>query len=110
MAIILSSISLITAIENNECFECHEDKDLPSEREGQVISLHVDKNKFTRSVHGDLTCDNCHEDLTGIELMLCRQSIIMKRFWQFLLLLYGISILVSLLRILNNWDSYNFTD
>jgi cytochrome b subunit of formate dehydrogenase len=50
------------AVDNETCFECHSDKDLSKERNGQTVSLYVDKNGMLRSVHKDLGCVDCHED------------------------------------------------
>lgn len=46
---------------------CHEDPELTKEVNGKEVSVHVDLDKFKRSVHADLECVNCHEDLDGFE-------------------------------------------
>jgi hypothetical protein len=49
-----------------DCLSCHGEQSLS--RTGpkqQQISLHVDKKRFARSVHGDLGCAVCHPGFTG---------------------------------------------
>jgi cytochrome b subunit of formate dehydrogenase len=53
---------------NDDCLMCHEEPDLAMEKNGQEISLHVDPEAFSASVHGDLECVMCHQDLAGAEL------------------------------------------
>lgn len=47
---------------------CHEDKGLTTKRDGRVVSLYVDVKKFSGSVHGSLSCVDCHSDLQNKEL------------------------------------------
>jgi cytochrome b subunit of formate dehydrogenase len=51
----------------DDCLMCHEDKSLSKERDGRQVSLFVDKKLFSKSVHGELDCISCHEDLSGTE-------------------------------------------
>lgn len=72
------------ALENGECFGCHGDREIlswsPEERASNVtpggekepvrdvepfpgISLHVDPGAYRASVHADLGCTDCHEDV-----------------------------------------------
>ena len=46
---------------------CHEDKTLTARRDGRKVSLYVDVGKFSSSIHGSLTCVDCHSDLQGKE-------------------------------------------
>ncbi len=53
--------------EQEDCLGCHTDPDqnfdLPS---GEKLSLFVDQEKFTKSVHGEaLRCTDCHSDKTS---------------------------------------------
>ena len=53
---------------NEECIGCHEDKSLAKKSaSGEEISLFVDQNEFTRSVHKKIQCIDCHADLKGIK-------------------------------------------
>jgi cytochrome b subunit of formate dehydrogenase len=51
----------------DDCLMCHEDKDLTKKRDGRTISLYINIDKYTKSVHGDLECVYCHADLEGFE-------------------------------------------
>ncbi|NNG47278.1 MAG: hypothetical protein HKM86_09240, partial [Deltaproteobacteria bacterium] len=72
------------ALENSECLDCHGDPDILSwsaeDRESNVtpggpdkphriaspfpgIGQHVDAKKYDTSVHADLSCTDCHEDV-----------------------------------------------
>lgn len=49
---------------NEECFMCHQDKDLfKVDRGGKKLSLFVDPETFESSVHGRLMCVLCHQDV-----------------------------------------------
>ncbi len=51
----------------NDCMECHNDKELVREKDdGTVDSLYVDQTKFSNSIHGELSCVDCHEDITEL--------------------------------------------
>jgi len=53
---------------NDTCLACHGDKGMTARRGGRTVSLFVDGKKFAGSVHGSLSCTNCHADLEGKEL------------------------------------------
>jgi hypothetical protein len=59
--------STVMAFTTSECFDCHSDDTLTKEVRGSEISLFVDEDVFGKSVHGDLDCTDCHEDLAGVE-------------------------------------------
>jgi cytochrome b subunit of formate dehydrogenase len=85
MAILLAiPPSVSRAMENGDCFDCHGGPDIltwsDEEKASNVspggpeklmrhaapfpgISLHVDPGKYERSVHEDLSCTDCHEDV-----------------------------------------------
>ncbi|MDQ7063967.1 MAG: cytochrome c3 family protein [candidate division KSB1 bacterium] len=48
--------------DDEECLECHGEKDFVTERNGKEISLYVDGKAFAQSVHGENGCVSCHED------------------------------------------------
>ncbi|MCP4661931.1 MAG: hypothetical protein GY856_41540 [bacterium] len=56
------------AQENEDCFPCHADPDMTGTRDGEEISIFVDEEAYSGSVHADLDCVFCHEDLSGAEL------------------------------------------
>jgi cytochrome b subunit of formate dehydrogenase len=51
----------------DDCMTCHEDRALAKKRGSATISLYIDKDKFSKSVHGDFACVDCHADLSGFE-------------------------------------------
>ena len=56
------------AQENDLCMDCHGDKDLTGKNaKGKEISMYIDIDRFNNSVHGDLSCIDCHTDLEGME-------------------------------------------
>ena len=58
----LASQKYVNAAEDKDCFDCHDDKGLETERNGQTISLYVDKDAFSKSIHADNGCVSCHVD------------------------------------------------
>ncbi len=75
------------ALDNGECYDCHGDPDIlswsPGEKSSNVreggpekvprhigpfpgISLHVDADAYKASVHGDLSCTDCHDDISAL--------------------------------------------
>jgi len=56
------------AQKTEECLGCHDDITLTATREGKVVSLYVAGKKFSGSVHGQLSCVDCHSDLQNKEL------------------------------------------
>jgi len=57
-----------TAQENADCLMCHEERGLTGDRDGREIPVYVDPAGYSSSVHGDLDCVMCHQDLSGAEL------------------------------------------
>ncbi|TNF84915.1 MAG: hypothetical protein EP299_00140, partial [Acidobacteria bacterium] len=53
--------------ENEDCLMCHEDPDLTGTRDGLEISVHVDPEVFSASIHADVDCIMCHMDLEGTD-------------------------------------------
>jgi cytochrome b subunit of formate dehydrogenase len=52
---------------NDDCFMCHEDTDLTKEYQGKEVSLHIDLDIFSNSIHGEMECIDCHQDLVDAE-------------------------------------------
>ncbi len=67
MAITLQ-ISDAGAQSNDDCLMCHEDPELVGERDDIEVSVFVDPELFSSSVHADFGCIDCHMDLDGVEL------------------------------------------
>ena len=54
--------------DNDVCYDCHSDKDLIKKLRGRTISLYIDQNQFSASVHADLECIECHTDVDPDDL------------------------------------------
>lgn len=53
------------ALDNSDCFSCHEDKSLSKkDASGTTINLAVDPARYAVSIHGSNTCTSCHADIT----------------------------------------------
>lgn len=50
----------LSAAEDEDCFTCHEDRALTTQRGNQEISLYVDRDIFSRSIHSASGCVSCH--------------------------------------------------
>jgi cytochrome b subunit of formate dehydrogenase/uncharacterized protein with PIN domain len=61
-------LAALAHAKNSDCLDCHEDDKLTMDRNGTEVSVHVDKDLFGKSVHGELDCIDCHTDLKGVEL------------------------------------------
>lgn len=59
----LEDRTLIEYADNN-CLECHEDKNIHKTENGEKISLYVDIKDITSSVHRKTPCVKCHTDVT----------------------------------------------
>jgi formate dehydrogenase gamma subunit len=46
-----------------DCTGCHSEASLAKEVDGKVVSLHVDSKLLAESVHGFLTCSDCHSGI-----------------------------------------------
>lgn len=55
-------ISFALPATNEDCQMCHSDPELTTVRHGRTVSLYVDFKKFSRSVHQNLECIDCHGD------------------------------------------------
>lgn len=50
------------ALTDDDCMDCHSDKELTTEKDGKTISLYVDEEVFKQSLHGENGCISCHEE------------------------------------------------
>jgi len=75
--------------DDDECFACHGDRGFSTEKEGKTVSLWVNQERFSHSVHGDLGCISCHldasaehflsdEPLAKVECDLCHSEAVEK--------------------------------
>ncbi len=86
-AILLSMPGNARALDNGQCFDCHGDRGIlewsAAEKASNVtpggtkkkphiagnfpgMSLHVDPDRYKASVHGDLSCADCHADIKDV--------------------------------------------
>ncbi|UCG38500.1 MAG: hypothetical protein JSV00_10065 [bacterium] len=68
-ALVLFLLSALpaSALTTSDCFDCHSDESLTKVVGGREISLFVDQEVYGRSIHGDLDCTDCHEDLARVK-------------------------------------------
>ena len=78
----LASAPAARAQANADCLKCHATAGLQIERDGRAVSLHVDADRFDKSVHAGLDCVACHAELatvekyphaTGLKRVVCRE-------------------------------------
>jgi hypothetical protein len=67
VVIVLLFAPSVRAQDNDTCLGCHSDKSLTTKHGTRTVSLFVENKRFTSSVHGSLSCTNCHADLEGAE-------------------------------------------
>jgi cytochrome b subunit of formate dehydrogenase len=56
------------ANKNRRCYFCHKKPGLTGERNGEEISMFVDREKYEASVHGTVGCVECHRDVDPDDL------------------------------------------
>lgn len=66
--IIALNYNVIKAKSSDECFACHEDKDLTMDVGGKKKSLFVDPALYKKSSHGGSDCKDCHEGYNPEEI------------------------------------------
>ena len=54
------------AQDDEDCFFCHGEPGMTMEKDGQTISLYVDAEVFSHSVHGEAGCVSCHSDIEEV--------------------------------------------
>ncbi len=53
------------AVPNSECMDCHEAEFKPRKKGEQPVWIGVRPELFAKSVHGKLSCTDCHADITA---------------------------------------------
>ncbi|MCF6269306.1 MAG: NapC/NirT family cytochrome c [Melioribacteraceae bacterium] len=66
-SLLLLNLNSIKA-QNSECLDCHSDKELVTEKNGIEHSVYVDFQLFKSSVHEDIDCIDCHQDVDPDDL------------------------------------------
>lgn len=65
-AILLFLLFTFPSQAQNNCFECHGQRDFMGETDdGQERSLYVDQERYHASSHGEFQCRDCHHDAKG---------------------------------------------
>jgi cytochrome b subunit of formate dehydrogenase len=54
------------ALAEDACYECHGEEDFGRD-DGPAGGLFVDAKKFSKSVHADVGCSDCHQDATLVD-------------------------------------------
>ncbi len=67
--LLLVGASPAFALSTSDCYDCHSDDTLTKTVRGREVSLFVDEEVYAASVHGDMDCTDCHEDLWDVEDM-----------------------------------------
>ncbi len=67
VVLVVLCAALAMGQDNDDCYGCHDDDELTKQRNGREISLHVTPGHFDRSVHADMDCIDCHQDLDGVD-------------------------------------------
>ena len=50
--------------DHSDCFSCHQDEALEKlDPSGRKVSLYVPEAEYRRSVHGKLSCSDCHQGI-----------------------------------------------
>lgn len=66
--LILFSFSFLIAQSNDDCMDCHDDPEITKEiNDSTEVTMYVNPDIFTSSVHGDMDCIECHTDLEDFE-------------------------------------------
>ena len=58
--------SLAQSLPKEVCLSCHAVQGLETERNGKKLSLFIDQERFSRSVHAPFDCTTCHLDVTAV--------------------------------------------
>jgi cytochrome b subunit of formate dehydrogenase len=67
MALTLLATAAAAQLTNDDCLGCHNDPTLTMDAGGgKTKSIHVDPEKFGKSIHGSLGCTDCHADITDV--------------------------------------------
>ncbi|HEX9162390.1 MAG TPA: cytochrome c3 family protein [Thermoanaerobaculia bacterium] len=64
LLLLFVSAAAIAQMANDECLGCHSDASLTKDLGGgKTLSVHVDPQKFASSIHGSLSCNDCHASI-----------------------------------------------
>jgi formate-dependent nitrite reductase cytochrome c552 subunit len=64
VAVIICFAAFSTPAQDNQnCFACHSDAELTGSRGGEEMSVYVAEERYSASVHSDMACVECHQDI-----------------------------------------------
>jgi hypothetical protein len=67
--ILFHTVSVLSFAQGNaDCFDCHDDNELKGEKNNRNISVYINPGRFAGSVHADLECVDCHQDVDADDL------------------------------------------
>jgi len=69
IVIFLFSFNGLLAQSDEDCMMCHEDAELTAVRNGKTVSMFVRKEILARSVHKNVRCIECHDDVNTEEYL-----------------------------------------
>jgi len=69
LIIFLNPFGSLIAQSNDDCLMCHEDKELTAQRDGKTVSVYVDIKILEKSVHQNVKCIECHDDVNVDEYL-----------------------------------------
>ncbi len=55
-------VNNLSAQSDEDCFMCHDDPEITSEKPGKKVSLYIPPNALAHSVHKNISCGSCHTD------------------------------------------------
>lgn len=68
IVLLLLSYTLLIAQTNEDCLDCHNDKDLNYERNKKTVSLYLNESNFYNSAHKKVECIKCHKGFDAEEI------------------------------------------
>ena len=66
MLLMVAFAASAQTLSNEECLGCHQDPTMTRDVNGKTVPINVDPQKFGASVHGSLSCTDCHADIKGV--------------------------------------------
>ncbi len=66
--------SIVLRVSDTACLKCHEDKNISMMKDGEKVSLHINKEDIKSSVHMEVTCVKCHSDVNPLLKRPCQTA------------------------------------
>lgn len=68
ISLLIPAVFYAQSKEDKVCLDCHGDRTMKTERNGKEISLFINGKPFAASVHEDISCTGCHDDVKPDDL------------------------------------------